>query len=231
MKRTRYRGNDEGVTLLELIVVALVLGVLMALAVPTFLGLTAGAKQIVAESDLQNALVVAKNLRAADGNWPGGDTTPVPDTPAMAQYTADDPNAAWISVENVGSILGAPPSQTGGYSATNYSYGNQIPNEIFVNVWVPAGACVTTFCDSIVLSTQGGNGRCYMLEDLATNQSTTFEEGFSVQAGPLCSKPPVPYSATAGSATANLVPGTGNPASPNAASYGGPAWATWWSTW
>src|SRR4051794_15399655 len=60
--RNRLRKDEEGFSLIELMVVVLILGVLMAIAVPTFMGGQTKAKDAVAKSDLRNAMTVAKTI-------------------------------------------------------------------------------------------------------------------------------------------------------------------------
>jgi type IV pilus assembly protein PilA len=62
MLRKRLDRDDEGFTLIELMVVVLIIAILIAIAIPTFLGAQDRARDRSAQSDLRNALTAAKTV-------------------------------------------------------------------------------------------------------------------------------------------------------------------------
>ena len=60
LKRIREMKDEDGFTLIELMVVVLIIAILIAIAIPTFLGLRERAQNRAAQSSLRNALTAAK---------------------------------------------------------------------------------------------------------------------------------------------------------------------------
>jgi type IV pilus assembly protein PilA len=65
--RSKIQKDEEGFTLVELMVVVLIMAILMAIAIPTFLGAQNKAKDSSTKADLRNAMTAAKSIAADQG--------------------------------------------------------------------------------------------------------------------------------------------------------------------
>lgn len=75
LKRIREMKDQDGFTLIELMVVVLIIAILIAIAIPTFLGLRERAQNRSAQSDLRNGLTAAKAFYTDSDSYLGFDAT------------------------------------------------------------------------------------------------------------------------------------------------------------
>jgi type IV pilus assembly protein PilA len=88
-------GEDAGFTLIELMVVLLILAILLAIAIPTFLGVTGGANDRAAQSNLNTALTTAKTAATQNGQSYGtqGGGTAL----SVASLKANEPSLTFVA--------------------------------------------------------------------------------------------------------------------------------------
>ena len=68
MNRLRAKKGDEGFTLIELLVVVVIIGVLVAIAVPVYLNYRKGAADKSAQSDVRGAVSAVEQFYTDNGN-------------------------------------------------------------------------------------------------------------------------------------------------------------------
>ena len=86
------RDDDKGFTLIELIVVVLIIAILVAIAVPTFMGARTRAQDRSAQSNVRNALTTGRVLFADGGHF--GDPTRAT---VMANMETIDPTINFVA--------------------------------------------------------------------------------------------------------------------------------------
>ncbi len=85
---TEGEGEEAGFTLIELMVVLLIMAILIAIAIPTFLGVTSSAKNRAAQSNLRNALTAVQSYEAGNQTYSGLNITVL---------SSREPSLSWVS--------------------------------------------------------------------------------------------------------------------------------------
>ena len=74
LREERAEG-DKGFTLIELLVVVVIIGILIAIAIPVYLNYKKGANDKAAQSDLRGAVSALEQCNSDNSKYPDGTTT------------------------------------------------------------------------------------------------------------------------------------------------------------
>jgi len=98
----RLNKEDKGFTLIELMVVVLIIAILIAIAIPTFLGARKRAQDKQAQSNLRNALTAEKTFYVDHQDYAsvaGADLTELQAIESSLVWTSNDAAARGVTVD------------------------------------------------------------------------------------------------------------------------------------
>jgi type IV pilus assembly protein PilA len=109
--------SDKGFTLIELMVVVMIIAVLLAIAIPTFLGSKGKAEDRSAQSSLRNAVTAARTVYTDSGTYTNATDSELDDAEPSLEFepaatASADPKT--VSVSSTATVFYAAAKSKGG---------------------------------------------------------------------------------------------------------------------
>src|SRR5215471_13447049 len=133
IKHRLGRDDEQGFTLIELMVVVLIIAILLAIAIPTFLGARGQANSRAGQSSLRNALTAEQTYYT--NNQAFDDTT---GSPSIATI---EPNLQWQPASAEASTMAEDPNTV--YAGV--SFVTAVSDSVFLQTYAKDGNCYTVF--------------------------------------------------------------------------------------
>jgi len=165
-------GEDAGFTLIELMVVLLILAILLAIAIPTFLGVTGGANDRAAQSNLNTALTSLKTAATQGGQSYGGGTNYI----LASTMKTNEPSLNWLqsatAVQTGGAAVSAPATAATATNTVSY-YVSADGNGVVVADWSKNANTCWYIVDNLSAVTDTTAGGVYGAAAVPAGNATT----------------------------------------------------------
>lgn len=140
--------NERGTTLIELMVVILILGILAAIAIPTFLSERGKANDSAAETTVRNAMTALAAVYASENAYavPASSSSSGSSSSSSSNFasymTTQEPSIKWINGTAVSAINSVSIATA---DSVNSGSGTASPQAVAVTAWAPNGKCFNAF--------------------------------------------------------------------------------------
>ena len=139
------REDEQGFTLIELMVVVLIIAILLAIAIPTFLGAQERAKDRAAQSNLRNAYTAAKTVFTDTQTWIDHDDDTAGTLNSLTLTNEAEPNLT----------IGTAASDDKAVISLDSTNGAATSDEVTFGVRSDTGKCY--FINEVVVADAGSN--------------------------------------------------------------------------